>query len=416
MWNPRTLENAPDLVAETLTRRGTDMGLEDLAELITNRKALLREEEGLNAERRNLAKGKPTPAQIAEARAVRTQTNAVREQRTAVEEALRAIAAQIPNQPHLTVPDGVGEDDNVLVHAWGEPTRFEFEPKDHVDLAEGGGLDLERGARLSGSGFPVLRGDLARLNRALITFMLELHRARGYTEIAVPFAVRKEALYGTGQMPKFDEDLFWVGDHELGLIPTAEVPLTNLHAGEILDPEQLPMQFTAYSPCFRREAGGYGRDTRGIVRVHQFEKVELVHIVDPEGSYHALERLVDDAEEVLRQLGLPHRRMALCAGDMGFAAAKTYDLEVWLPGQQRYREISSCSNCEAFQSRRMNLRMRDGRGKPVFAHTLNGSGLAVGRTLVAVLENYQRADRCVDVPEVLQPLLGGQTVIDPRVG
>ena len=416
MWSLKSLEGEAWKVEQTLDRRGAYLDLGGLSELLAGRKALLREEELLNQHRRSLARGRPTPEQIEEARGVRARSAEVREQRAATEQAIRDLAAVIPAPPHESVPEGSGEEDNLVVRVVGEPTTFDFEPLDHVALTAGGGLDLERGAKLSGTGFPVARAQVARLNRALKNFMLETHLERGYTEIAVPFAVRSQTLYGTGQMPKFDGDLFWVGDHELGLIPTAEVPLTNLHAGEILAREQLPMKLTAYSPCFRREAGGYGRDTRGIIRVHQFEKVELVHLANPDESYASLEVLTRDAEEILERLELPYRRVALCAGDLGFAACKTYDLEVWLPGQAAYREISSCSNCEDFQARRMNLRVRDEGGRPVFAHTLNGSGLAIGRALVAVLENYQLEGGRVRVPEVLRPYLGGAETLDVRQG
>lgn len=300
--------------------------------------------------------------------------------------------------------------------AHGRPPDLWFEPRDHVEIGrELGILDMERATRLAGSRFVCLTGEGARLHRALANFMLDLHRERrGYREVNPPFLVNRDCFFGTGQLPKFEDDLFWTEDGRFGLIPTAEVPLTNMHRGQILEAAQVPFYYTAWTPCWRREAGAAGRDTRGMIRVHEFEKVELVKICEPESSYDELEGLVDDAEEVLRRLGLPHRRMLLCKKDMGFGAAKTYDVEVWIPSQGRYREISSCSNCEEFQARRMNLRVRLADGRKVFAHTLNGSGLAVGRTFVAVLENFQRVDGTVAVPEVLSPYLGGLTELRIR--
>jgi seryl-tRNA synthetase len=317
----------------------------------------------------------------------------------------------LPNVPHESVPVGKSAADNAEVRKWGTPPAFDFAPKPHYELGPALGiLDFERATRMSGARFAVLTGGGARLSRALIDFMLDVHtREHGYREVAPPFLVNRAALTGTGNLPKFEEDLFKIGgDWDLFLIPTAEVPLTNLHREEILDGRQLPMNYTAYTPCFRSEAGSYGADVRGLIRQHQFDKVELVKFTTPEQSHEELEALTRNAEEILKRLDLPYRTVLLCTGDMGFASAKTYDIEVWLPSQKTYREISSCSNTEAFQARRANIRFRrDGTGKAEFVHTLNGSGLAVGRTLIAVLENYQQADGSVVVPEALRPYMGG---------
>ncbi len=334
-----------------------------------------------------------------------------------IQQELGDMLLGVPNLPDPDVPLGAGEAENRELRRWGEPRAFDFSPRDHVDIGGPLGLDFEAASRMSGARFAVLRGPLARLHRALAQFMLDLHTTEhGYTEAYVPYLVSAQTLQGTGQLPKFEDDLFAVPRGELGnfyLIPTAEVPLTSLVRDSIVPPEQLPMRLVAHTPCFRSEAGSYGRDVRGMIRQHQFDKVELVWVCAAEQSGAALERLTADAEEVLRRLGLPYRTMLLCTGDMGFGAARTYDLEVWLPGQGAYREISSCSNMEAFQARRMQARTRDAQGRTQWLHTLNGSGLAVGRTLVAVLENYQRADGGVDVPEALQPYLGGQQLLMP---
>jgi len=332
-----------------------------------------------------------------------------------VEEELKDLLLRIPNLPHPSVPVGKDENDNVEIRRWGEPPKFDFEPKPHWELGEKLGiLDFERGAKLSGSRFVVKRGLGARLVRALINFMLDLHGERGYVEMYVPHLVKPEILIGTGQLPKFEEDLFKCERDNLYLIPTAEVPLTNLHREEILKEEDLPIYYTAYTPCYRREAGSYGRDIKGLIRLHQFDKVELVKITKPEDSYEELEKLVADAERVLQELELPYRVVELCTGDLGFSAAKTYDLEVWMPSYNRYREISSCSNCEDFQARRMKLRYKSKEGKNILCHTLNGSGLAVGRTLAAILENYQQEDGSVVIPKALRPYLGGIDVIKPQ--
>ena len=332
-----------------------------------------------------------------------------------LEEELNDLLLRIPNLPHPSVPIGEDENDNVEIRRWGEPPKFDFEPKPHWELGEKLGiLDFERGAKLSGSRFVVKRGLGARLVRALINLMLDLHADRGYVEMYVPHLVKPEILIGTGQLPKFEEDLFKCERDNLYLIPTAEVPLTNLHREEILREEDLPIYYTAYTPCYRREAGSYGRDIKGLIRLHQFDKVELVKITKPEDSYEELEKLVADAERVLQELELPYRVVELCTGDLGFSAAKTYDLEVWMPSYNRYREISSCSNCEDFQARRMKLRYKSKEGKNILCHTLNGSGLAVGRTLAAILENYQQEDGSVVIPKALRPYLGGIEVMKPQ--
>ena len=321
----------------------------------------------------------------------------------------------VPNIPHPSVPDGSGEDQNQEVRRWGKPTSFDFAPRDHVDLGAAlGGMEFDAAVKLSGSRFVVLKGTVARLHRGLIQFMLDVHtREHAYQECYVPYLVNADSLRGTGQLPKFEEDLFATrGDDRFYLIPTAEVPVTNLVRGEILDDGQLPLRMVAHTPCFRSEAGSYGKDTRGLIRQHQFEKVEMVQIVRPQDSYQALEELTAHAETILQRLELPYRVVTLCTGDLGFSSAKTYDLEVWLPGQETYREISSCSNFEDFQARRMQARYRNTEtGKPELVHTINGSGLAVGRTLVAIMENYQEADGSIRVPAALQPYLEGQQKI-----
>ncbi|MEJ2131162.1 MAG: serine--tRNA ligase [Gammaproteobacteria bacterium] len=335
---------------------------------------------------------------------------------TTMQAALTDLQLGIPNIPDDSVPEGGDEDDNEEIRRWRAPTQFNFEPKDHVDLGAGGALDFEASAKIAGSRFVVIRGALASLHRALTQFMLDTHvREHGYQEVYVPYMVNADSLLGTGQLPKFEEDQFKiVGDDGYYLAPTAEVPVTNLVRDQILDAEELPLRFVCHTPCFRSEAGSYGKDTRGMIRQHQFEKVELVHIVRPGDSWRALDELTGHAEAILQKLELPYRAVVLCGGDLGFSAAKTIDLEVWLPGQQRYREISSCSNYLDFQARRLRARYRPTDGaRPELVHTLNGSGLATGRTLVAVMENYQDVDGRINVPEVLQPYLGGLAVIEP---
>jgi seryl-tRNA synthetase len=326
------------------------------------------------------------------------------------------ILETLPNLPHATVPVGGSAAENAVVRAWGEPRQFDFEPKPHWELGPALGIiDFERATKISGARFAVLMGAGAQMARALINFMLHTHATEhGYTEVEPPFMVSSSTLYGTGQLPKFEQDLFKIaGDWDLYLIPTAEVPVTNLYRGEILDGTRLPLKYTSYTPCFRSEAGSYGADVRGLIRQHQFDKVELVKFAAPETSYDELEGLTADAERILQRLGLPYRTVVLCTGDMGFSSAKTYDIEVWLPSQQTYREISSCSNCESFQARRANIKFRPGgTGKAEFVHTLNGSGLAVGRTLIAILENGQRADGSVEIPEALRPFMNGRAEIE----
>ena len=429
MIDPKLLRSDPEAVARNLARRGFTLDVQAFKALEEKRKPLQIESDRLRAERNSNAKavgmakgqGKGNSQDVA---ALLARGEDLTRELAAAEQKLVEVQAELehwqlglPNLLHESVPEGRDESANVEVRRWGEPTKLGFKARDHVELGEMlGGLDFEAAARMSGSRFVVLRSQVAHLHRALAQFMLDLHiREHGYTEVYVPLLVQSQAVLGTGQLPKFEQDLFVVrGEQTFYLIPTAEVPVTNLVREQILASETLPLKFVAHTPCFRSEAGAAGKDTRGMIRNHQFDKVELVHIVRPADSYASLDVLVEDAEKVLQKLELPHRTVALCAGDIGFAAAKTYDLEVWLPSQERYREISSCSNFEAFQARRLQARWRnpDG-GKPEPVHTLNGSGLAVGRTLVAVLENYQNADGTVRVPKVLQPYLGGKEKITP---
>ncbi len=424
MIDPKLLRSDPETVARNLARRGVVLDVAAWRALEERRKSAqvesdrLRAERNANAKAVGMAKGRGEDASALLARGERLTGELA-----AVERALTSVQAEIdgwqlalPNLLHESVPDGTSEADNREVRRWGEPRAFEFEPLDHVTVGERlGGLDFEAAARISGARFAVMRGQIARLHRALAQFMLDLHTLEhGYTEVYVPYLVQSQALFGTGQLPKFEQDLFKVaGAQQFYLIPTAEVPVTNLVREQILAAESLPLRFVCHTPCFRSEAGAAGKDTRGMIRMHQFDKVELVHIVRPESSYDALEALTGHAEQVLKRLGLPFRTMALCAADIGASAAKTYDIEVWLPSQRRYREISSCSNDEAFQARRMQARWRTPQGKPEPLHTLNGSGLAVGRTLVAVLENYQQADGTVAVPDALRAYLGGLTRLAP---
>lgn len=408
--------------------RGFVLDVARLDALEQQRKDLQVRTETLQAERNSRskaigqakAKGEDIAPLLAAVDDLGAQLEAAKQELTDVQNELQAIIAGVPNLPDAEVPLGADEDDNLEVSRWGEPRQFDFEPKDHVDVASAlnNGMDFDAGAKLAGARFVVLQGHIARLHRALTQFMLDLHTTEhGYQEAYVPYLVNHDTLFGTGQLPKFGEDLFHVqGATEnqvpLSLIPTAEVPLTNLWRDEIADEAQLPLQYAAHTPCFRSEAGSHGRDTRGLIRQHQFDKVELVWLVKPEDSMEALEQLTGHAEKVLQLLELPYRKVLLCTGDMGFGAAKTYDLEVWLPTQNKYREISSCSNMWDFQARRMQARFRrKGAKKPELMHTLNGSGLAVGRTLVALLENYQQADGSVAIPAALQPYMGGLTKI-----
>ena len=425
MLDIRKLRESGEEIRAALARRDYELDLDAFGRLDAERKQADVRSQELQASRKKASKQvgelikAGTPVEEAKAKVAETLEEIDRELDTEVERArdiqqrMREFLLEIPNVPDPEVPTGNDEDENEELRYHGEVPQFDFEPRDHVDLGEAldGGLDFERAAKLSGSRFAVMRGELAQLHRALVNFMLSLHRdEHGYEEVYVPYLVSPEALYGTGQLPKFGEDLFHVeGERDLYLIPTAEVPVTNLFREEILEDGELPLKLVSHTPCFRSEAGSHGRDVRGMIRQHQFEKVELVQLVRPTESDAALEALTGHAEEVLRQLELPYRVVRLCTGDLGFSAACTLDLEVWLPSQQRYREISSCSNFRDFQARRMQARWRNPEtGKPEPLHTLNGSGLAVGRTLVAILENHQQADGSVRIPAVLQPWMGGR--------
>jgi seryl-tRNA synthetase len=416
MLDPRLLRGDLDNTAAQLARRGFQLDVEAIARLEGERKELQMKTQELQKERNQSsksigqakAKGEDIQPLLDAVADLGDKLKAAEERLSELQAELNVILMGVPNIPDESVPDGKDEDDNEEIRKWGEPRAFDFEPKDHVDVGEGLGLDFETAVKLTGSRFSVMTGPMARLHRALIQFMLDLHTGEhGYTETYVPYLVNADSLRGTGQLPKFEEDLFKLnGEQEYYLIPTAEVPVTNMVRDTIL--ESLPQKFTAHTPCFRSEAGSYGRDTRGMIRQHQFEKVEMVQIVEPEKSMQALEELTGHAETVLQKLGLPYRLVNLCTGDIGFSACKTYDLEVWLPGQGKYREISSCSNFRDFQARRMQARWRNPKTKkPELVHTVNGSGLAVGRTLVAILENYQNADGSVTVPDVLRGYMGG---------
>ena len=409
----------PDVVARLATRPFV-FPEKEFNELENERKAVQTQTEELQAKRNQLSKEIGiAKKQGGDASALMAEAAAIPEE---IKHNLTEMLMAIPNLPHESVPTGRDERDNVEQRRWGTPRTFDFPIKDHVDVGAPLGMDFDTAAKLSGTRFCFMKGQVARLHRALAQFMLDVHtRDHGYTECYTPYIVTGETLRGTGQLPKFEEDLFAAkkGGQEgkgdpLYLIPTAEVTLTNSVAGKMLKASDLPILVTAHTPCFRSEAGAYGRDTRGMIRQHQFDKVEMVRIVRPEDSYKHLEELTKNAEDILQRLGLPYRVIVLCTGDMGFGSAKTYDLEVWLPAQNTYREISSCSNCEAFQARRMGTRFKDENGKPQYVHTLNGSGLAVGRTLVAVLENYQNADGSVTVPEVLRPYMGGVEKLVPE--
>jgi len=420
--DPKLLRSDLHGVAASLIRRGFALDIAMFAAIEDQRKAVQIEADRLRAERnanakavgQGKSKGQDVTPLLAVGESLGAQLQGVDKQLEAIQAELSVLQLGLPNILHASVPDGRDESANVEVRRWGVPRRFDFEPKDHVAVGERLGMDFEAAGRISGARFVVMTGNLARLHRALVQFMLDLHvREHGYRETYVPYLVHATALLGTGQLPKFEQDLFAVrGDPGFYLIPTAEVPVTNLVRDQILPPEALPLKFTAHTPCFRSEAGAAGKDTRGMIRQHQFEKVELVQIVRPEDSYAALEELTGHAETVLKALELPYRVISLCAGDVGFSSAKTYDLEVWLPSQGRYREISSCSNCESFQARRLQARWRNpSTGKPELVHTLNGSGVAVRRALVAILENYQQADGSVALPSVLLPYMGGATLL-----
>ena len=424
MIDPKLLRSDLASIAKQLKVKGFDLDCEAFLALEAERKALQLGAESLQQERNAYAKsmGKlmgEAKAKGEDVEPLKLKGEKLKNDSAAADAALADVQVQlddlvqgIPNLPHESVPAGSDENDNVEVRAWGTPKQFDFDVKDHVDLgAELGGLDFDVAAKITGSRFSQMRGDLASLHRALTQFMLNTHiYEHGYEEVYVPYIVNRDSLFGTGQLPKFEEDLFKLEDDRgFYLIPTAEVPVTNIYRDAIVD--ELPVKMVAHTPCFRSEAGSYGRDTRGMIRQHQFEKVEMVQFVHPSASWDALEELVGHAEVILQQLDLPYRTVTLCGGDLGFSAAKTYDIEVWLPSQEKYREISSCSNFVDFQARRMKARYRNDQGKPELLHTLNGSGLAVGRTLLAVMENYQQADGSIEIPKVLQPLMHGLTNI-----
>ena len=424
MIDPKLLRSDLASIAKQLKVKGFNLDCEAFLALELERKALQLGAESLQQERNAYAKsmGKlmgEAKAKGEDVEPLKLKGEKLKNDSAAADAALADVQVQlddlvqgIPNLPHESVPAGSDENDNVEVRAWGTPKQFDFDVKDHVDLgAELGGLDFDVAAKITGSRFSQMRGDLASLHRALTQFMLNTHiYEHGYEEVYVPYIVNRDSLFGTGQLPKFEEDLFKLEDDRgFYLIPTAEVPVTNIYRDAIVD--ELPVKMVAHTPCFRSEAGSYGRDTRGMIRQHQFEKVEMVQFVHPSASWDALEELVGHAEVILQQLDLPYRTVTLCGGDLGFSAAKTYDIEVWLPSQEKYREISSCSNFVDFQARRMKARYRNDQGKPELLHTLNGSGLAVGRTLLAVMENYQQADGSIEIPKVLQPLMHGLTNI-----
>jgi len=422
MLDPRFVRENIELITDKMRERGEAFDPVEFLHWDGQRRRLLQALEGLRAERNRASErvvllkreGKDPREQIARMREVSERIKELEEEEAEVQKKLEEILLRIPNLPHASVPPGRGSEDNQEIRRWGSPPSFSFQPLPHWEIGDRLDIiDLGRAAKIAGTRFPLLKGHGALLERALINFMLDLHtREHGYTEVFPPLLVNRDCMTGTGQLPKFEDDLFHTEEVDLFLIPTAEVPVTNIHREEILDERELPLKYAAYTPCFRREAGTYGKDTRGLIRQHQFNKIELVKFTTAEESYQELESLVNDAEEVLRRLGIHYRVVSLCIGDLGFAAAKTYDIEVWLPSQGTFREISSCSNFEDFQARRAGIRYRpDGKGKVEYVHTLNGSGLAVGRTLVAVLENYQQEDGSVVIPEVLRPYMGGLKAI-----
>ena len=423
MHDPRLLSDQSDSLRAQLGGRGTDVPWDTIQSLSDSRRAFIHQIEDLRhqlkqgSEQIALLKRNKEPAeeQMAALRQIREQIQGLEVELKSVEEPLRDQALSIPNVPHESVPIGNNEDDNQEIRRWGEPSTLPFTPRSHFDLGERLGiLDFPRATKISGARFSIGIGMGAKLERALANFMLDVHaQEHGYTEILPPVIVNRASMTGTGQLPKFEDDAFHMSTEDFFLIPTAEVPVTNFYRDDVLEASQLPIRYVAHSSCFRREAGSYGKDTQGLIRVHQFQKVELVNFVHPEQSYDELERLTQAAETILQKLKLPYRVMALCTGDLGFSSAKTYDLEVWLPSQERYREISSCSNFESFQARRANIKCRVKGEKPQFVHTLNGSGLAIGRTVVAILENYQQADGSVTIPEALQPYLHGASSIRP---
>ncbi|MEC4684956.1 MAG: serine--tRNA ligase [Nitrospirota bacterium] len=416
MLDARFVRENVQVVRDALQKRGYEIALDEFLSLEEKRREVIREVEELR-NRRNVVSdqigslkkgGGDATDLISEMKKVSERIKALDEELKGVDIKVRDFLLNLPNIPHESVPVGRDESDNLEIRQWGKPEEFDFEPLNHWDIAETLDIvDFDRASKIAGARFALMKGHGARLERALMNFMLDLNTSKGYKEVFPPILVNRESMTATGQLPKFEPDLFRIADPELYLIPTAEVPVTNIHRDEILNEKDLPIYYTAYTPCFRREAGSYGKDTRGLIRQHQFNKVELVKFVRPEESYEELERLTGNAEDILQRLGLPYRVVVLCTGDLGFSAAKTYDIEVWLPGQGRYREISSCSNFEDFQARRANIRFRrEGKKGAGFVHTLNGSGLAIGRTVVAILENYQQKDGTVVIPEALRPYMG----------
>ena len=422
MLDPQLLRNDIEQVAKELRKRHYTLDVSAIETLEEKRKTIQIKTQELQQQRNSRSKeigqaksqGEDAQALLDEVESLGDKLKSSEKELNEVQKELNDIVMGIPNVPHESVPEGESEEDNEEVRRWGEPRVFDFEVKDHVDLGESTGLlDFEAAVRISGARFSLMQGGIARLHRALIQFMLDTHtRDHGYTELNVPYLVNAASLRGTGQLPKFGEDLFHIEENDLYLIPTAEVPVTNIARDQILSAETMPRKYVCHTPCFRSEAGSYGKDTRGMIRQHQFEKVELVQMVKAEDSYDALEELTGHAEKILQLLELPYRVVILCGADIGFSATKTYDIEVWLPGQEKYREISSCSNFEAFQARRMKARWRNPEtGKPELVHTLNGSGLAIGRTLVAIMENYQDSEGRITVPEILKPYMGGLEII-----
>ncbi len=416
MLDARFVRDNVQVVRDALQKRGYEIDLDEFLSLEEKRREIIRKVEELR-NRRNVVSdeigrlkkgGGDATDLISEMKKVSERIKALDEELKGVDIKVRDFLLNLPNIPHESVPVGRDESDNPEIRQWGKPEEFDFEPLNHWDIAETLDIvDFDRASKIAGARFALMKGYGARLERALMNFMLDLNTSKGYQEVFPPILVNRESMTATGQLPKFEPDLFRIADPELYLIPTAEVPVTNIHRDEILNEKDLPIYYTAYTPCFRREAGSYGKDTRGLIRQHQFNKVELVKFVKPEDSYEELERLTENAEDILQRLGLPYRVVVLCTGDLGFSAAKTYDIEVWLPGQGRYREISSCSNFEDFQARRANIRFRrEGKKGAGFVHTLNGSGLAIGRTVVAILENYQQADGTVVIPEALRSYMG----------
>ena len=422
MYDLRILKDQLNTIQGQLGSRGQDVAWTELEKLLHARTDAISQVETLrhqlkkgSEEVAQLKRAKPADEAMASMRALGDQIKSQEEQLRTLEDQLKDLALRIPNIPHHTVPEGNGEHDNVEVRRWGEIPTFSFQPKPHWELGESLGiLDFERATKIAGARFAIAMGLGAQLERALATFMLDAHiQAHGFSEVLPPYLVNRASMIGTGQLPKFESDLFQLRDDDFLLIPTAEVPVTNMYRDEILPESLLPIRHVAHTPCFRREAGSYGQDTRGLIRMHQFHKVELVAFTKPEDSYEELERITNSAESILQSLDLPYRTVTLCSGDMGFSAAKTYDIEVWLPSQEKYREISSCSNFEAFQARRANIRYRRQGGKPEPVHTLNGSGVALGRTVVAILENYQQEDGSVKIPKALQPYMYGVEYITP---